>query len=161
MPLQPYRNDPIKPPARNAKCSCGSGLKAKKCCFGPMDYTRKTAPYMSMRDVPQLTASIEADHAFIRRWGYPPGLAERSVLETGTDDEMVDLVVRKLAALNAAPQWINAARELRMMITEMNVNLVSKEEAEAWNAVIGDTPVTMEKHSEAGCTCHSCHPARQ
>jgi hypothetical protein len=99
-----------------------------------------------MREAMALRNAVDKDDAFIRQWGYTPCLAERSAMVEGTEDEMVDLVVRKLAALNADPKWIEAAKTLKMLVTELNIEQITKEEAEAWNAFVGDSPNVLVKH---------------
>jgi hypothetical protein len=54
----------------------------------------------------------------------------------GTEDEMVEMVVRKLLSVNAAPQWIAAVRELKMLVTGMNVKTITDAEADAWNKFV-------------------------
>lgn len=149
---QPFSFEPKA--GRNQPCPCKSGRKFKKCCGGPIDYTQKPLQYMSMHEALALQEAIDVDDVFIRRWGYTPGLAERSVMADGTEDDMVDLVVRKLSGFNADPKWIEAAKTLKMLVTSMNVQLITREQADAWNAFMGDTPNVLIKHCEEGCTCH-------
>jgi hypothetical protein len=90
-------------PGRNAPCTCGSGKKSKKCCYAPFN-PPALVPYGSMRAMVPIAAAFEMDQAFVRRWGYHPGLAERSAMVDGSESEMVNMVLRKLAALNAHPR---------------------------------------------------------
>jgi hypothetical protein len=41
-----------------------------------------------------------------------------------------------------------------MLVTELNVELITKEEADAWNAIVGNTPERLVKHVEEDeCPC--------
>jgi hypothetical protein len=144
---KPWKFDIDRKPPRNARCPCGSNKKSKKCCYGPVN-APMPVPYLSMGDTTGLAELFSQDQDWVRRWGYTPGLAERSVMADGDEDEMVELVVRKLAALDANPKWIQAARELKMLVTAMNVELITQEQAEVWNELIGESPIELVKHVE-------------
>ena len=156
--VKPFSLD--RKPGRNDLCPCKSGRKSKKCCFGPVAQVQQQTPYGSFWSTIALSDVNEHMHAFVRRWGYHPGMAELSCAVEGIEDQMVNIVVRKLAALDANPKWIEAAKTLKMLVTELNVEQITEEEAAAWNELIGDTPITIEKHCEEGCECpHHHHQA--
>jgi hypothetical protein len=164
----PHRLDLNRKPGRNMPCHCGSGVKFKKCCGAPFN-PPMTVPYAPLHEMLPITTAFELDQVFVKRWGYHPGLAERSVMVDGTESEMLELVVRKLVALGAHPKWIDAVKERKMLVTELNVEMITKEDADAWNAIVGDTPERLIKHIEEECpsttpgesTGPTCQPQQQ
>jgi hypothetical protein len=100
---------------------------------------------MSALDAVETDRSTAFKEQFVRRWGYNPGLAERMVYDSGTDEDMVDYVAHKLQSIDANEKWIAAVCELKMLVTELNAHLVTQEEADAWNAFIGEAPALPQE----------------
>jgi len=93
--------------------------------------------YQSFRS--QLTAEQrEAETAFIARWGFIPTQAQLQVAMEGDDDELKQLVVTGLKALNADAKYCHAVQELGFLITSRNINLYSEEDKDRWTAALAE-----------------------
>jgi len=96
-----------------------------------------------------------AEQAFIKQWGFQPNPSQLLVFMQGDAAEMQSLILRGLAAVNAAPEFLYAVKKLGFLITPQNKDMYTDAEKQAWVAAIANaaevstvTPNTKTKEKD-------------
>jgi len=127
-------------PRRNDPCPCGSGVKYKKCCMPkPAFKNRPRGSVYKTMQAYYTQAQQEAEQAFIKQWGFQPNPAQLLTFVSGAPDEIREMILGGLAAINAEPKYVHAVKKLGMLITSRNQALCTEAEKQAWAAALQES----------------------
>lgn len=123
---------------RNEPCTCGSGIKWKKCCGKPRDKTW-FMPYKNMSFL-HTDAQTMAVAQFTLRFGFIPSPAQLLAFMDGDEAEIRSIVVRAVrrptGSSDTAERFVRAINQTGYLITPRNQHKVPDEVKKAWTAAM-------------------------
>lgn len=156
--LRPIRN-PGQRAGRNSLCTCGSGLKYKRCHGKPDTPVSYESPYQSL-SIMYTGEQRVAELAFVKQWGFTPNPGQLEMHMAGQADDVLASILTGLDGIQAEAKWIYAVKKLRRLVTPKNQSLLTAEDLEEWDAALAEY---TQAHEDEQCQitqtpCSPCLP---
>jgi len=137
-------------PKRNAKCSCGSGDKFKRCCGKTPDAVKPEEVTYGTFQTQYTPEQQEAERRFVRRWGFTPSLSQLQMSADGDIAGIALSVVLDLAAVPGSEPVIHAVSKFQRLITSKNRQHTPAGMLASWDATLAEYEATNIKVTQTG-----------